>query len=442
MVEVILNDWSGWLLIFISFFIVYKFWKIKKDKNLTLAISFMLLLHHFIAIINTYFFTFPGAESDPANFHRDAIVWATSGKWIFSVGAHFYEQLLGIFYRIFGPSQLFGEELSILVFLLSCFVLVKIIELLDISKYTKYTVLLLLIYGLLPTNLIFCSITLREPYQILFLMLTVYWGLRFHIKSTKKAMIFCLFSALIMGLFHRALILYALFLVPVLFLWFPQQIFSSLSNRWRSSKWRLITVSLVLVLIIGIFIIGDLSNIKGLGTVKSFLSGKGLEYVVEYRIRLLNPQPLYLLTFEEAPRSRADYGILLDTSSLGSLIRTTSLVFLYYLFAPFPWRVSNWLDLYALAESFLRFILIAFSIISWYWTDGIQRRIRGLLLVIYLSMTFLWAMGTVNYGTSIRHHILTNWIIIILGGQVLIDFMVVRQFRRIFPVMKLYKERF
>jgi len=106
--------------------------------------------------------------------------------------------LLGTFYRIFGLSQLFGEELSILAFLLSCFVLIKIIELLDISKYT---VLLLLIYGLLPTNLIFCSKILRESYQILFFMLSVYWGLRFYLKSTKGAMIFCVFSALITGSF-------------------------------------------------------------------------------------------------------------------------------------------------------------------------------------------------------------------------------------------------
>ena len=421
MIKIMLSDWPGWLLIFLSFFILYKFWKIKKDKKITLAVGFVLLLHHFISIINTYFYTFKGAETDAANFHRDAIVWATDGKWLFSVGANFYEQLLGIFYRIFGPSQLFGEELSILAFLLSCFVLIKIIELLNISKYT---VLLLLIYGLLPTNLIFCSKILREPYQILFFMLSVYWGLRFHLRPAKGIMIFCVFSALIMGFFHKALILYTLFLVPVLFLFFPQQISGSPSNRRRFSKWRLITVGLVLVLIIGIFIIGVLSNIKGLGAMESFLSGKGLKYAAEYRTKLM---------FEDASNARANYGIMLDTSSLVSLIKTTSLAFLYYLFAPFPWQVTNWLDIYGLTESLMRFVLIVISIISWYRTDGVQRRIWGLLLVIYFSMTFLWAMGTVNYGTSIRHHILTNWIIIILGGPGLIDFLV-RKFRRILPV--------
>jgi len=424
MIKIILSDWPGWLLIFLSFFIVYKFWKAKKDKKLTLAVGSVLLLHHFMAITNAYFYTFPGAEPNPANFHRHAIEWAISGKWTFSVGANFYEQLLGTFYRIFGPSQLFGEELSILVFLLSCFVLIKIIELLNISKYT---VLLLLIYGLLPTNLIFCSKILRESYQILFFMLSVYWGLRFHLKPAKGAMIFCVFSALIMGFFQRALILYALFLVPVLFLWFPQQISGSLSNRWRFSKWRLVTICGILFLIIGALIIGIQFKVGGLGSVKAFLSGEWLSYAEEHRIRAIESSASY---------ARAIYGITLDVSSPISLMKSVWLIYIYYLFAPFPWQVTNWLDVYGIAESLLRLLLITFSIISWYRADGVQHRIWGLLLVIYFSMTFLWAMGTVNYGTSIRHHILTNWIIIILGSPVLIDF-VLRQFRKIFPAFKI-----
>ena len=419
MIKMMLSDWSGWLFIFLSFFIVYKFWKIKKDKKLTLAVGFILLLHHFIAIINSYFYTFPGAEPDPLNFHRLAIEWAISGKWTFSVGANFYAQLLGIFYRIFGPSQLFGEELSILAFLLSCFVLVKIIELLNISKYT---VLLLLIYGLLPTNLIFCSKILCESYQILFFILSVYWGIRFHLKPAKGAMILCVFSALIMGLFQRALILYALFLVPVLFLWFPQQISGSLSDKWRFSKRRLITVSLLLILIIVALIIGIQFKVGGLGPVEAFLSGEWLKYAEEYRVRAIEISASY---------ARAIYGITLDVSSPISLMKSGWLIYIYYLYAPFPWQVTNCLDIYGAAESLLRFALIFFSIIFWSRAEGIQRRIWGLFLVIYFSMTFLWAMGTVNYGTSIRHHILTNWIIIILGGSGLIEFLV-QQYRRIF----------
>ena len=381
-------------------------------------------MHRVIALTNTHLFTIKGADADAQRFHHLAVEWAMDGKWSIMVGTEFYQQFLGIFYRIFSPSHLFGEELSIIAFLFSCLVLIKLVHLINLKKYQ---VGLLLMFGLLPTNLVLCSVTLRESYQILFFMLAVYWGLRFHLKPTKGAMVFCVFSAIIMGCLHRALILYMSFLLPLLFLWFPKKISRFPESKWIFLRKRFIVISAILILIIGILIMGVLLKIQGLEALTSVFSGKGLKYAVDYRTRLM---------FEKSPDARANYGIMLDVSSPISLMKSVWLIYIYYLFAPFPWQITNWLDLYALAESLLRFVLIAFSIISWYRTDGIQRRIWGLLLIIYFSMTFLWAMGTANYGTSIRHHILTNWIIIILGGPGLVDF-VVSQFGKMFPAYKI-----
>jgi len=417
MMQTILHDWPGWLLILLSFYIVIGFRKKWKDDNLTFALCFILAMHHVMALINTYLFTIHGADADAVRFHRLAVEWVGSGKLSITVGAEFYQQLLGIFYRIFSPSHLFGEELSIIAFLFSCLVLVKLIDLVNLKKYQ---VGLLLMFGLLPTNLVLCSVTLRESYQILFFMLAIYWGLRFHLDPIKGAMILCIVSALIMGFFHKALILYMLFLLPLLFLWFPKQVSGSPDSRWRFSRKRFVVIGAILILIIVILIIGVLSEIQGLEALASLFSGRGLKFAVDYRT---------ILMFEVAPDARANYGIMLDTSSLGPLIKTTFLAYIYYLFAPFPWQITNWLDVYAFAESLLRFILIIFSLIYWYKAEGVKRCLGGLLLIIYFSMTFLWSVGTVNYGTSIRHHMLTNWIIIILGGPVLIDF-VLRQFRK------------
>lgn len=418
--RIILNDWPGWLLILLSFYIVVWFRKKWKDDNLTFALCFILAMHHVIALTNTYLFIIHGADADAARFHRLAVEWAASGKLSVTGGAEFYQQLLGIFYRIFIPSHLFGEELSIIAFLFSCLVLIKLIHLINLKKYQ---VGLLLIFGLLPTNLVLCSVTLRESYQILFFMLAVYWGFRFHLKPTKRAMIFCVFSAILMGCFHRALIIYMLFLLPVLFLWFPQQVSSSPDSRWRFSRKRFMVIGAILILIIGILIIGVLLEIRGLEALESVFSGKGLKYAVDYRTRLM---------FEKSPDARANYDIVLDVSSPISFLKSVWLIYIYYLFAPFSWQITNWLDVYAFAESLLRFVLILFSIISWYRAKGLQRSIWGLLLIIYFSMTLLWSIGTVNYGTSIRHHLLTNWVIVLIGGPGLIEF-IAKQIGSRFP---------
>lgn len=256
---------------------------------------------------------------------------------------------------------------------------------------------------------------MRESYQILFFILSVYWGLQFRLKPAKNALIFFVLSALIMGFFHIALILYILFLIPLVLLWFPKQIYNFIKSKWYFSKKKILIISIILFLTIGTLIIGMLTNITGLDALKSFFLGKGLEYAIKHRTILL---------FQIAPDARANYGIMLDKSSLGALLKTTSLAYVYYLFAPFPWQITNWLDVYAFTESLLRFILILYSLISWYQAKGLQRSIWGLLLIIYFSMTLLWSTGTVNYGTSIRHHLLTNWIIVLLGGPGLIKFIV------------------
>ena len=78
------------------------------------------------------------------------------------------------------------------------------------------------------------------------------------------------------------------------------------------------------------------------------------------------------------------------------------------------------LDIYAVMESVFRMILICFSVSHWRKASGSQKRLLGLMLFLFLSITFLFALGTSNYGTAMRHHMLDWWIIIIVGVPPLI----------------------
>ncbi len=141
---------------------------------------------------------------------------------------------------------------------------------------------------------------------------------------------------------------------------------------------------------------------------RAVAQGEGLDYVERY--------------LDSSVRARATYGVLLDTSSWVSLALTSIPTIVYYLFAPFPWQVHNVVDLYAAFESVLRLVLIVFSVKAWRDAKGPARRICGFLLLLYFSMAFLWALGTINYGTSIRHHMVHFWIIVVLGVPPLMVF--------------------
>jgi hypothetical protein len=93
------------------------------------------------------------------------------------------------------------------------------------------------------------------------------------------------------------------------------------------------------------------------------------------------------------------------------------------MFAPFPWQVENVKDVYALLESMLRIVLLVFAVSSWRRSSGEVRSCYSFLLIIYLGMELMWALGTISWGTAIRHHVPGYSVIVLLGVPGLILFM-------------------
>ena len=118
---------------------------------------------------------------------------------------------------------------------------------------------------------------------------------------------------------------------------------------------------------------------------------------------------------------RTTYGVYLDVTSSYMLVYSGLKLYVYYLFAPFPWQVDSLAGLYAATESITRMILIYFSVKQWRKAYGSQRRLLGLMLILYFSVTLMWALGTTNYGTAMRHHMLSWWIIVIVGVPPLME---------------------
>ena len=84
-------------------------------------------------------------------------------------------------------------------------------------------------------------------------------------------------------------------------------------------------------------------------------------------------------------------------------------------------QVKNIVDVGGAMESILRISLIYFSVKHWRNAYGAQRRILGLMLILFFSMSFMWAVGTTNYGTAARHHMLSWWILVITGLPLLME---------------------
>ncbi len=164
------GEWAAWIVIHASFVPALLLKSAQRDLSLAFALITVVASHHLVSLANVYWTVLPGAEIDATTFHSEAIQLAIDHALYFDIGYEFYENLLGVFYSLLGPSLLLGQALSVLVFSLSCVVFICLLDVLEIRRYRW---VILLVYGLLPSTLLITSFTLREAWELLFFMLTV-----------------------------------------------------------------------------------------------------------------------------------------------------------------------------------------------------------------------------------------------------------------------------
>ena len=368
------------------------------NKRLIGIYIFHIFVREVVAVINVYFFTMPGSKGDAISFHKAATNIANTGEYVFILGHQVYELFLGFVYLALGSSSMLGHQLSILIFSLSCVFLLKTVNILGVERYKSQ---ILLVYGALPSIILNGTFILRESYEVLFMMMAVYLGIK-SIKSNRNVLLNLGFiiSLILLGALHRALLIYSFFLLFA-FIWWSNNQSSKLKNYKKKSYSILYIIAIILI----IPLLGNLFQ----DMVRIFYDLNVFEVVSAHR--------------KVTSVSTASCGVELDNSSIISFMLSISEIYFHYLFAPFLWNVSNFYDIYAFFESTVRMILIYFSVKIWHKAQGEKRTYLALMLLIFISISFLWAVGTTNYGTAIRHRMMDWWIISILGTPYLVEYL-------------------
>lgn len=387
------NHWMGWFILALTYALPFFMKPFRNNKSWIITTFFILTVHHAVAFINSYFGPTFGAEKDALRFDREASLFAQYYNSLdFSLGSDLYVNFLAGVYKIFGDSKLLGSELSVLAFLLSLFVILKIASFINKDKYISAITLL---YGILPTVFLYTSVTLREPFQMLFFSLTLYYGLKFMRYKGLGNLTKIIISLFLMGIWHNGLMAAAPFILLII-------VFFSLDGKklrfTKPLKFMLFCFSVA-------FVFGSFYILTKLGfstaASQALFSGDALSYSGTYA------------KVEYAGGST--YGANLDTSSLFSIITTLPQVFINYMFAPFPWQIRGFMDLYAAFESLLRFLLLYFAWKSYRNSGGELRNNYKFMLLVFLFIELVWATGTQNWGTAMRHHLIAYGIILVMG---------------------------
>ena len=360
--------------------------------KLTLWLGFFLRL--VIAFVNGFVGPTYGASADSLGFHEAAVSFSqnlTDDSFLFN---NIYPSLLGVFYSITTDSLFLGSALSALGWLASAFILLRIMRILSFKMSNQWRVML--IYALIPTSLMYTGITLREPFQLLFINLALYAALKIYFHRSNAHWLVLFLAVVGMGAMHGALLVSGIFIiVGTLFL---------LTSRNRKgvsfTKVVLVTPIVILCLFYGFLLFTSLTSY-----------GERLEDGLDVAVQVYQEG-----TLSDGEYARANYRTDIEIDGLGGLILSLPTFLFQYLFEPMPWKIGSMVDVVALLENMLRFWLIwnALKYLVGSYRNkpmfvahnyfGYERCIL-LIFLSYLVIETLWSLGTSNWGTATRHHL-------------------------------------
>lgn len=388
----------AWILVFLIFLLPASERSLHHNPIILYTVWLVIAIHQVVAITNIHYITLPGAGTDALTFHICASRTELA-EITLAIGEKFYCNFLAITYHFLGNSHFLAVQLSVFAFTLS---LILFNRLLEIKGIDTCVPVLLIIFGLLPHILVYTSISLREPWQLLFFISAVYYGIRFKQRSDFLGLVFFLLSSFCLALLHQVLFLFSFVFIALFILW-PLDRLRILDILKRAAL-IIPIIGLISYLAITALTVHDVSGRKIIlrpihSNVNYFLWRLG-----EYRTSINERKP------------RTQYSHELDTSSVGALIISFPKHYLQYTLVPLL-KSENTFDLTLSINNLIRLGLLLIALYGIFL--GRDRRWILLLFSLYILMTCTWVLGSTNYGQASRHHVLSDWLLILIAGIVL-----------------------
>ena len=351
-------------------------------------IFFGLLLRIFLSIINSFQNTLPGAEYDAINFHNKALDIVVSWENIdLSVG-WIYSILLAIVYKYTLSSIFVGCLVSVFAWFISAIILNRIIDILKIQDNSRTIILFL--YSFWPSAAIFTAVTLREAFQLLFINLLIFSYIKLFIQNKIKYTFLVFASIICLASLHKVY-----FILSFIYLFI--YIFGFLIQRKKIIN--IFFVSIILIII---------SNFSLEAYLEQYLPNTDLNKIFFYE--------LISSHINNMTDSRAGYrNEIVYISNNYDLIQYAASSIAYYFTQPTPSVHENLFDLLLYFENILRLILLIFVFLNLIKFMNFNYKIFALIFLVYISLESLWALGTNNWGTAIRHHVPSMGLLLLLS---------------------------
>ena len=308
----------------------------------------------------------------------------------------FYPWLMSLVYLVTGRSFLLLQSISVFVGVLSVYATWLLGSEVWNDRAGRRAAWVMALY---PTVVMYSALPLREAYLTCILMFALVWVARWSREGKVRQAIWAFLLFGVGTFFHGAIFLVAFAFLVV--------IASKILLRGGQS---IIRGRLRLTALIGLIVIGGGLLYWGLSGAYVDKLGR-LTDIFDLQRWVSYSQAKY---YADGHASNAVYPGWTAPETVGDLVWAIPVKIIYLLFSPFPWDMRTPAHLIGVIDGllYLGLIIIITRNIKTIWLNPAARTV----LLVILPFIFAYAIGTSNFGTSIRHRAKFVGVLIMLSS--------------------------
>ena len=354
------------------------------------------------AFVHRFLVVLPQGGADAVAFERRAWEWAQSGcgnlgEYLNLAASYVHSWVIGNIYACIDRSPLVFQSINIGLGLATVYLVGRIAEeLWD----RKAGVRAMWVSALFPILIVNAAVPLREVWFTALFLLGVFLLVRWIRSGRIIYLIGAVWAILSAGIIHGGALFGIVAIVLVLSGWALREVLrGAFRGRLRAG---VVEGGIVLIAagLAGFLAFGDLrfSSIGEVGSVMERLD------TLDERV-------------EQGARGGSAYpGYLMPANDLHALVLTPVRMG-YLLVGPPPWEVRAPMHVFGMLDGLLYLALVV--LLLRYWREWWNRPEYRLLLVVFLALAAVFAWGTSNFGTGVRHRAKFLGILLALGAGLL-----------------------
>lgn len=331
-----------------------------------------LVLRLVILFADTYdWFMVLHSGGDSETFHKIA---STNQIYDEQVKLTNYTPFLTFLYSITHSSRIIAQYFNLIMGISILLLAREILEMLDIEK--KVAVVSITLLSCMPNFVIFSGILLREAWVEFFVILSVYFFIRWFISGNMYNIPLCLGSVLLASYMHAGTLVVIMGYILA---------FTSYNPHTGHVQFSRNSIAFMLIAFV---------MFAALGSSSEMFTGK---------FNNVESSEDLLATVNHETTGKSAYLTWIKADSLWMGFLFSPLKMFYFLFSPLPsgWRGMGDILAFAIDSSFYMFL--CWNIARNYKLNNNFGSMKLFLLIGMILSVFVFAFGTSNAGTALRH---------------------------------------